>query len=475
MEAQRQEFYGLRQRVLDGLDTRAVIFDYIELAASEAVEKYLDAGYAAERIAEIASERLKTSVPPERIKGRDLEDVVIALRRIAHEEARHEIEVTIGEYIPSPDAELVDIDTKGLQSWGEERFGVKLSSEEISADQIKELSTKLRESADVLIDQTELDDLGEYLDPDYGLAELSKWVEGLFEMRLSVEEIKACERREDVIDLVVNKVRERYDRREIEYPVDFTMDLTMALMQQVPAAAGKQLVEWANRRYKLGWEETILRTKMPQQLRDELLAASKKFIEEGSLERAIEEAQAVEGWDALVEHLRERYGVEPPLWMKRLQGADRDNAVRARVESILRAELVRLEQFVLLEVLDPLWREHLYSMEKLRETIGFRAFSQQDPRIEFKREGGRLYGEMLEQAHSRAAEYVFRLRVRPQVAPQQGMPGQQRSVAAPGPARQQPAAAGVARQAGGTIGGLGGFGGTIAGPGFGPPPSGKGQ
>jgi len=114
--------------------------------------------------------------------------------------------------------------------------------------------------------------------------------------------------------------------------------------------------------------------------------------------------------------------------MKNLHGEDRDDSVRARVESILRAELVQFERFILLEVLDPAWKEHLYNMDQLRDTIGFRAFSQQDPRIEYKREGARLFSEMMERVRDRVTDYLFKLRLQPQQA---GAQQQQRPRPAP--------------------------------------------
>ncbi|MEM1166141.1 MAG: preprotein translocase subunit SecA [Planctomycetota bacterium] len=468
MEAQRQDFYGLRQRVLDGRDTKGIIFDFVESSAEEAVTRYLDSGYAADRIAEFASDKLGTSIPAERVRGREIEDLEPTLKRVAHEEARHEIEITIGEYIPETESggkpDLVDIDTKGLQGWADERFGVTLTSEEVDELSVKQICEKLRDAADARIEAIDLSELSQYLEPNYNARELSGWIERNLDLKVPVQEITSLERQEDVVDLVVSKVRERYDAREVDYPVDFQMDMTMALMQQAPAEAGKRLVHWANRRYGLGWEESVLRRKMPQQLRDELLAKSRELVESGRLEQEIAEAQAVEKWEPLVAHFRDRYDHELPLWMKRLKGDDRADAIRARVELILRAELVQFEQFVLLEVLDPTWRQHLYDMEKLRETIGYRAFSQQDPRIEYKREGGRLYAEMLETVHDRVTGYVFKLKLRPQLAPagRQAPPrvapgaGQRRPAPTPGAGGQAPT----------------GFGGSmITGPGFGTPPS----
>ena len=98
--------------------------------------------------------------------------------------------------------------------------------------------------------------------------------------------------------------------------------------------------------------------------RDDLVAASKRSLEEQRLPKAIEDALAADsGNEALEKHFRERFNATIPYWVLRLKDEDRKEAIRARVESILRAELLQFERFVLLEVLDPAWKDHLYEMD----------------------------------------------------------------------------------------------------------------
>ena len=75
----------------------------------------------------------------------------------------------------------------------------------------------------------------------------------------------------------------------------------------------------------------------------------------------------------------------------------------------------------MLQVLDTAWKDHLHSMDQIKDAIGFRAFSQKDPRIEFKRESARLFDEMKEQIRDRLTDLVFKGRLQPQAArPAQG-------------------------------------------------------
>ncbi len=53
------------------------------------------------------------------------------------------------------------------------------------------------------------------------------------------------------------------------------------------------------------------------------------------------------------------------------------------------------ERFFILQQLDTLWREHLQSMDSLRESVGLRGYGQKDPLIEYKNEGYDMFLEMM--------------------------------------------------------------------------------
>ncbi len=79
-------------------------------------------------------------------------------------------------------------------------------------------------------------------------------------------------------------------------------------------------------------------------------------------------------------------------------------AMAAQVESVEdrtalgvgQARMREIEKSILLNTLDNLWREHLLTLEHLREVIGFRAFGQRDPLNEYKTEAFVLFEAMLE-------------------------------------------------------------------------------
>lgn len=76
-----------------------------------------------------------------------------------------------------------------------------------------------------------------------------------------------------------------------------------------------------------------------------------------------------------------------------------DQAYAARVEKN-GAEIMRyIEKQIVLQALDHLWREHLVTLDHLRQVIGWRGMAQRDPLNEYKSEAFDLFGELI--AHLR--------------------------------------------------------------------------
>ena len=67
----------------------------------------------------------------------------------------------------------------------------------------------------------------------------------------------------------------------------------------------------------------------------------------------------------------------------------------AQVEKTHPGIMRQAERFFILQQLDTLWREHLQSMDSLRESVGLRGYGQKDPLIEYKNEGYDMFLEMM--------------------------------------------------------------------------------
>jgi len=71
-----------------------------------------------------------------------------------------------------------------------------------------------------------------------------------------------------------------------------------------------------------------------------------------------------------------------------------------------------LEKFLYLRVLDTLWIEHLENMEHLRDSVRLRAYGQQDPLVEYKREGHRLFKKLLDTVDNMFVNMLFQASLR---------------------------------------------------------------
>ncbi len=474
MEHQRQRFYGLRQRVLEGRAVKDLIFDDIGEVVDSAIGEYLDTDYAAMSAAEYAREQLDCSILPDRLRGKDANEMDVTIRRLAREDAAATINMTLGEYMPVESSEVsIDFDSAGLRRWAKNRFGVELDPademREGGAAERRQIQAMLEEAAFEKIDATELPGLPTFAEKGYGARQLSEWVKRKFTFDVGAEEImKAHEDDQaEVRDLIIDKAREAYRQREAEFPVDFAMQNAMGLARQDPNAAFAMLADWGKRRLAVDLTPEEIKNTPPAKMRDRLVEVGKAALDENKMEAWISEALAQPDDPALEGYLTETFGSGLTDRMKFLDADEREDAVRARVETLARPEMLQFEQMVLIETFDSSWKDHLYSMDQLRDTIGFRAIAQTDPKIEYKREGQRQFLGAMRDIRERVTDLIFKARLAPQPrgAPSGGGQGPGSPAGRPPqPAtRPQQAPQQAPRQA--PIGNI--MGSTIAGPGFG--------
>ena len=104
------------------------------------------------------------------------------------------------------------------------------------------------------------------------------------------------------------------------------------------------------------------------------------------------------------------------------EGLDRERLVSLLVEDAMKLyderetelgdELMRaLERFLLLQIIDQRWREHLYDMDYLREGIHLRGFAQIDPLVAYKNEGFGLFEDLMNSIWSDFARMVYNVQV----------------------------------------------------------------
>jgi len=88
-----------------------------------------------------------------------------------------------------------------------------------------------------------------------------------------------------------------------------------------------------------------------------------------------------------------------------------DEAYKMKEADLGEPLMRRFEKMVMLRVIDTQWKDHLLSMDYLKEGIGLRGYGQKDPLVEYKREGFDMFSAMMERIKNDAVENLFKIQV----------------------------------------------------------------
>ncbi len=66
-----------------------------------------------------------------------------------------------------------------------------------------------------------------------------------------------------------------------------------------------------------------------------------------------------------------------------------------------------LERHILLDIVDAQWKDHLLTLDHLKEGIGLRGYGQKDPLVEFKKEAFTLFEDMMDRIDTEAVRFLF--------------------------------------------------------------------
>jgi preprotein translocase subunit SecA len=91
-------------------------------------------------------------------------------------------------------------------------------------------------------------------------------------------------------------------------------------------------------------------------------------------------------------------------------------AYRKKEAEIGEADFRNLERYVLLQNIDSMWKDHLLSMDHLKEGIGLRGYAQQNPLLIYKKEGYEMFADMMDRVAEETLGILFRIEI---AAPQE--------------------------------------------------------
>ncbi len=163
---------------------------------------------------------------------------------------------------------------------------------------------------------------------------------------------------------------------------------------------------------------------------EEYIAAMIENGLDSAMDTYLNEKAHAEEWDTkgFSEWFRGKFGFDLPVNREELFAAQRHD-IRARLldivnkfyekrEFVLGADVARhIEKTILLDMIDSKWKDHLYTMDLLKEGIGLRAYGQVDPLVEYKNEGFAMFEEMMNRIQDDALEFIFKVQVATQEKP----------------------------------------------------------
>jgi preprotein translocase subunit SecA len=134
--------------------------------------------------------------------------------------------------------------------------------------------------------------------------------------------------------------------------------------------------------------------------------------------------QHAEQWDttALKQQIFTRFGVDlaaEGVDVDRLNRSELGDTIFAKLkeryeakEKLIGPEAMRYhERMIMLSVLDGQWKDHLLSMDHLKEGIGLRGYGQHDPLVEYKRESFDMFEAMMQRFQEETVRYLYLLQV----------------------------------------------------------------
>ena len=406
MDYQRKVFYGRRRKILSGKGLKNIIEEMVDATIAKSCDTILNESYPLKCITEWARTNFGADLKPSDIAEVKAEEIERLIKQLAKDDAANNISLSLGEYLEDYE-DPRSWDTAGLCKWAMSAFRVSLSPAKIKNQAPEEIEEQLISAAAEQIDKKDCSKLAEFLRKDFAFRTFAEWARAKFDIKLGLDEVAG---------LTISQIREqlgeetaaKYKQREIEYPVEFAMNMVYG-PQGANVYAFEALADWVNKKYNARFSIERMQNTKPKLLHKQLLELSESF-NNGELERELDNKIANLNTAELVSWANERF--EASLSEDELgDGPQRGEKLAELGREFLRAELSDLERYVLIQVYDSTWKDHLYSMDHLKDSIWMRSMAEKDPKTEYKREGFRMFNEMLETIEDRVTDIIFKVRL----------------------------------------------------------------
>ncbi len=423
MDEQRKRVYGYRQQILDGVNCRDLLTEMIENQINDRMSVLLDPRYGVESFAAVASKLLGADLDSRDFRNLDYREA----DKLAHDEVDRVAESQIFDAIEENlhEENEADWNWSALAKWMGLRYGVQLRDRDLKKIGRVDLAEHLIEKARAALAKIDLSDAEKFLDQGFGIRTACSWLKDKFGIELDAESLLDSEPNE-IQSLAIEKAYESYDGREAEYPV-------IAGIFRYANQSGldrEGLVDWAAKRFGVELSLEDLKSKQREEIRKLSIEHSRKTVvraneltdeankklddlfsgnpsQKASLRSSgVSDEQIQTFIDWLNTEAESELEIDD---LKRLPRKEAYQRVSQAIEDRCRPEMRRMERQLLLQILDQGWKEHLLAMDHLRSSVGLRGYAQVDPKVEYKREGMRMFEGMWDSIGSYVTDLVFKM------------------------------------------------------------------
>jgi len=418
MDEQRKRIYGFRQNILDGENCRNLILKMVRKQVDQNVETFLKRDYGPSVFAAFAATRLAAQFEARDFLGSDFNSAEDFAIKEACRAAETHIQDGLDENLPEG-IEEEEWNWEAMAKMANTRWGLNLNDKHLKKVGRDHVAEHLIELAHEQIKKVDLAEGKPFLEDDFGYRTVIAWAHAKFGLELKYDEIKNLDVAA-VKKYVTDQAVALYDRKEAEYPI----------MAGIYAAGGgekgslqrEQLVAWASERFNSPISIDDLRNKSQAEMLQLMVPMSRRVQQQAEKatvevrERVAELFANSNGDDssAKLEKLAQWAATElksklTAEQMSELDQEELEHKLLMDVEDRYRPEIRRMERSVLLQVVDSMWKDHLLMMDRLRSSVGLMGYAQVDPKVEYKREGMKMFEQMWQSLDDRVTELVFKV------------------------------------------------------------------
>lgn len=428
MDEQRKRVYRYRQSILDGADCKEMILEMVDEQVEHFVGEFLRRDYGVQLFAAWVGSRVGAQLEPRDFRGMEFDSAAEHARDEAKRQSGLAIRDALEESLPLGEEES-EWNWSAMAGLANARWNLNVRDGElkkVGRDAVEEMLT---EKAEKSIDAIDLNDGRQYLDADFGVRTACAWAFHKFGLTIQPAELKASDANQ-VTSLIQARARELYESKESDFSVlagicRFTARFSGGTYRIDRA----QLAEWAKVRLDADLDFDDIKNKERDELQSVLVPFSRQQHERArkALQQIPELVGRLYDGHAPEQTVRLVTGGNGTLgsltnWLegqitRRVDEADwvdlnrpqLENWLRNAIEDRFHPEIRAIERRVLLDLVDMAWKDHLLTMDHLRHAVGLVGYAQVDPKVEYKREGMKMFEQMWESLGERVTDVIFRV------------------------------------------------------------------